>query len=162
MKHNHTNVPEILTLPMIPLRDAVLFPGMMMPFLVGREYSLKALASAIDSDRRLFLAAQRSAQVTNPRLEDIFSIGCVGYIVESIRQDDGNTKVLVEGIERARILEAHTEDYFSVTVKLHSTPSPKPMHEITERKNELVALLEQYSKHVSRSFCRIGFASSRR
>ncbi len=147
MKHNHTNVPEIMTLPMIPLRDAVLFPGMMMPFLVGREYSLKALASAIDSDRRLFLAAQRSAQVTNPRLEDIFSIGCVGYIVESIRQDDGNTKVLVEGIERARILEAHTEDYFSVTVKLIQRPTETDA-EITERKNELVALLEQYSKHV--------------
>ncbi|HEY7162176.1 MAG TPA: LON peptidase substrate-binding domain-containing protein, partial [Acidobacteriota bacterium] len=132
---------------MIPLRDAVLFPGMMMPFLVGREYSLKALSSAIENDRRLFLAAQRSAQVTNPRLEDIFSIGCVGYVVESIRQDDGNTKVLVEGIERARILEAHMGDHFSVTVKvLQRSAEPDPL--LSERKTELLSLLEQYAKRV--------------
>jgi ATP-dependent Lon protease len=147
MKQNHTTVPEILTLPMIPLRDAVLFPGMMMPFLVGREYSLKALGSAIEKDRRLFLAAQRSAQITNPRLEDIFSIGCVGYVVESIRQDDGNTKVLVEGVERARILEAHMGDHFSVTVKLlQRSAEPDPL--LAERKTELLSLLEQYAKRV--------------
>lgn len=141
------HIPEIMKLPMIPLRDTVLFPGMMMPFLVGRQYSLKALEAALGSDRRLFLAAQHSAHTVNPGLEDIYSVGTVGVIVESIRYDESNTKVLIEGIERARVLEAGNEGYFSVTAKLLESYS-EGTRNAAPRIQELLELLEKYSKLV--------------
>ena len=74
MQHNY-QLSEITTLPMIPLRDAVLFPGMMMPFLVGRESSLKALEVAMGKDRIVFLATQHSPQAVNPPISEIHSVG---------------------------------------------------------------------------------------
>ena len=141
------NIPfsEILTLPMIPLRDAVLFPGMMMPFLVGREQSLKALDVAMGKDRFVFLATQHSAQVVNPQLKDIHSVGTIGLIVESIRYEDGNTKVLIEGLERARILESQTSEYFSITVKVLNR-TVQMTGEIEKKMQELTEMLESYSK----------------
>ncbi|HSP07842.1 MAG TPA: endopeptidase La, partial [Acidobacteriota bacterium] len=144
MQHNF-QLPEILTLPMIPLRDAVLFPGMMMPFLVGRESSLKALEVAMKKERIVFLATQHSAQLVNPSIQDIHSVGTIGVIVESIKYDDGNTKVLIEGLERARILEAHTADYFSITVKvLRRNVDVNP--DIQKKMKEMSELLESYSR----------------
>jgi ATP-dependent Lon protease len=132
---------------MIPLRDAVLFPGMMMPFLVGREQSLRALQKAMSGDRRLFLAAQHSPRTLSPSTEEIFSIGTVGVIVESIRYDDGNIKVLVEGVERARVLETHVADYHFVTVKM-LTRRAAPDPEAEKRMQELVSLIEEYSRMI--------------
>ena len=76
--HKEKPLQEILTLPMIPLRDAVLFPGMLMPFLVGREQSIRALDYALERDRLVFLAAQRSAHKLNPAADDIYQVGTVG------------------------------------------------------------------------------------
>lgn len=136
---------EIVTLPMIPLRDAVLFPGMMMPFLVGREQSLRALEKAMAGDRKLFLAAQHSPRTLNPGLGDIYSIGTVGSIVESIRYDDGNIKVLVEGLERARVLEAQVVDTFVVTVKYLGRRVTSDQ-EAAKKMEELAALIDRYSQ----------------
>ena len=136
---------EIITLPMIPLRDAVLFPGMIMPFLVGREQSIKALETALAGDRKIFLAAQHSAKTINPNVDNIYSVGTVGMIVESLRCDDGNVKVLIEGLERARILDAQIGDYFTVHVKMLSRQAE--MDEgLSARMEELVTLLERYSR----------------
>lgn len=144
MQHNN-QIPEIVTLPMIPLRDAVLFPGMMMPFLVGRESSLKALEVAMKKDRLVFLATQHSAQVVNPVLQDIHSVGTIGMIVESIKYEDGNTKVLIEGLERARILESQTADYFSITVKLLRRKVEADAS-VDKKMSEIAELLESYSR----------------
>lgn len=144
MQHNN-QIPEIVTLPMIPLRDAVLFPGMMMPFLVGRESSLKALEAAMKKDRLVFLATQHSAQVVNPVLQDIHSVGTIGMIVESIKYEDGNTKVLIEGLERARILESHTADYFSITVKVLRR-KVEAGASVEKKMSEIAELLESYSR----------------
>ncbi|HEY4490762.1 MAG TPA: LON peptidase substrate-binding domain-containing protein, partial [Acidobacteriota bacterium] len=136
---------EILTLPMIPLRDIVLFPGMMTPFLVGREHSLRALEASLAADRRLFLAAQHSAGQLNPIIDEIHSIGTVGRVVESLRGPDGNTKVLIEGLERGRILESQFYDYFSVTVKLiarRTAPTPQGSRKV----EELLTLLKRYAR----------------
>lgn len=132
---------------MIPLRDAVLFPGMMMPFLVGREQSLRALQRAMAGDRRLFLAAQHSPRTLSPSTEEIFSVGTIGTIVESMRYDDGNIKVLVEGVERARVLETHAADYHLVTVKLLSRRTSSDP-EAEKRMQELIALLEEYARMI--------------
>src|SRR5213076_2144533 len=90
------------TLPIVPLRDVVVFPHMMMPFVIGRPSSTRALDHALLKDKRIFLAAQHDASVDDPRPEDIFTMGCVANVVQSLKLPDGNIKVLVEGVDRAR------------------------------------------------------------
>jgi len=136
---------EVLTLPMIPLRDAVLFPGMIMPFLVGREASLRALGSALAGDRRLFFASQHSAETIDPSIDQICSIGTIGTVVENLRSPDGTFKVLIEGQERARILESRQQEYFAVTVKL-LTRSEAPTPDLSAKVQELAELLSEYAR----------------
>ena len=85
------------TLPIVPLRDVVVFPHMMMPFVIGRPSSTRALEHALLKDKRIFLAAQHDASVDDPRPEDIYTMGCVANVVQSLKLPDGNIKVLVEG-----------------------------------------------------------------
>ena len=89
------------TLPIVPLRDVVVFPHMMMPFVIGRPSSIRALEHALAKDKRIFLAAQHDAAVDDPGAEDVFTMGCVANVVQSLKLPDGNIKVLVEGVERA-------------------------------------------------------------
>jgi ATP-dependent Lon protease len=142
---NQSSKPELITLPMIPLRDAVLFPGMIMPFLIGRDHSLKALEKALSQDRKIFLATQHSPKTTDPVVENIYSVGTVGVVVESLRCDDGTIKVLIEGLERARILDSQFTDYFTVQVKLLSRRAEVD-EELTARMEELLNLLDHYAR----------------
>ena len=84
------------TLPIVPLRDVVVFPHMMMPFVIGRPASTRALEHALAKDKRIFLAAQHDASIDDPAPQDIFTMGCVANIVQSLKLPDGNVKVLVE------------------------------------------------------------------
>ena len=93
------------TLPIVPLRDVVVFPHMMMPFVIGRPSSTRALEHALMKDKRIFLAAQHDASVDDPRPEDIYTMGCVANVVQSLKLPDSNIKVLVEGVDRARAVE---------------------------------------------------------
>src|ERR1044071_933091 len=97
-------------LPMMPIRDMVIFPHMMTPFVVGRESSVRALEEALNGERKIFLATQHDARVDEPRPDEIYAVGTVGNIVQSVRMPDGNIKVLVEGIERARAVEISDSD----------------------------------------------------
>src|SRR5947209_2061061 len=105
-------------LPMMPIRDVVIFPYMMTPFVVGRESSVRALEEALAGDKKIFLATQHDASVDEPRPDEIFSVGTVANIVQSLKLPDGNIKVLVEGVERAKIVTV-TEDegFFRSVVK---------------------------------------------
>ena len=105
---------EVRKLPMMPIRDMVIFPHMMTPFVVGRESSVRALEEALSGDRKIFLATQHDASVDEPNADDIFETGTIGNIVQSVKMPDGNIKVLVEGVERARATEVHDEDGFFV------------------------------------------------
>ena len=108
-------------LPMMPIRDVVVFPHMMMPFVVGRESSIRALDAAMAGDKRIFLAAQRDASVDDPTPGEVFGVGTIVNIVQSLKLPDGNIKVLVEGVERARVVSVSGEDgSFRATVE---TPS---------------------------------------
>src|SRR5689334_4245570 len=108
-------------LPMMPIRDVVIFPHMMTPVVVGRESSVRALEEALAGDRKIFLATQHDASVDEPRPDEIFSVGTVANIVQSLRQSDGNIKVLVEGVERGKVVSVSEEDgYFRATVKTFS------------------------------------------
>src|SRR6202171_1352527 len=105
-------------LPMMPIRDVVIFPHMMTPFVVGRESSVRALEEALASDKKIFLATQHDASVDEPRPDEIYSVGTVANIVQSLKLPDGNIKVLVEGVERGKIVSvSEDEGYFRATVK---------------------------------------------
>ena len=88
---------------MMPIRDVVIFPHMMTPFVVGRESSVRALEEALAADKKIFLATQHDASIDEPKANDIFQVGTIVNIVQSLKLPDGNIKVLVEGIERGKI-----------------------------------------------------------
>ncbi len=134
------------TLPIVPLRDVVVFPHMMMPFVIGRPSSTRALEHALVKDKRIFLAAQHDAAVDDPQPSDIFTMGCVANIVQSLKLPDGNIKVLVEGIERARAVEwKEDKGFYRVVVKV--IPKHKEAGVDTEgTMSRVVSLFEQYVK----------------
>src|SRR5213082_1863913 len=110
---------EQTKLPMVPIRDVVIFPFMMVPFVIGRESSVQALEAALRGDKRIFLSTQHDATIDNPKPNEIFQVGTISNIVQSLKLPDGNTKVLVEGIERARILQMTDDDgYMQATLRL--------------------------------------------
>ena len=142
-------------LPMMPIREMVIFPYMMTPFVVGRESSVRALEEALNGDRRIFLATQHDASVDDPAPEDIYNVGVIGNIVQSVRMPDGNIKVLVEGVERARATQINDDDgFFVATVKtsnteLKSTPVTEQLvfrvHQLFEQYSKLQQSLNQES-----------------
>jgi ATP-dependent Lon protease len=107
-----------IALPMLPLRDVVVFPHMIVPLFVGREKSISALESAMKSEKGIFMVAQKSAQKDEPTENDIYRIGAIGVIIQLLRLPDGTVKVLVEGKKRGRI-KAYlpNDDYFIVNVE---------------------------------------------
>ncbi len=103
---------------MMPIRDVVIFPYMMTPFVVGRESSVRALEEALAADKKIFLATQHDASIDEPRPDEIYSVGTVANIVQSLKLPDGNIKVLVEGVERGKIISvSEDEGYFRALVK---------------------------------------------
>src|ERR687891_345661 len=107
------------TLPIVPLRDVVVFPHMRMPFVIGRPSSTRALEHALGKDKRIFLAAQHDASTDDPRPDDIYTMGCVANVVQSLKLPDGNIKVLVEGVDRARAVEwKEDKGFYRVVVKV--------------------------------------------
>jgi ATP-dependent Lon protease len=134
------------TLPIVPLRDVVVFPHMMMPFVIGRPSSTRALEHALLKDKRIFLAAQHDAAVDDPQPSDIFTMGCVANIVQSLKLPDGNIKVLVEGIERARAVEwKEDKGFYRVVVKVISKPKETGV-DAESTMSRVVSLFEQYVK----------------
>ena len=106
---------------MMPIRDVVIFPHMMTPFVVGRESSVRALEEANATGKQIFLATQHDASIDEPRPDEIFSVGTVANIVQSLKQPDGNIKVLVEGVERGKVISVSDEDgFFRAVVKTSS------------------------------------------
>src|SRR4026208_1128757 len=102
----------IETLPMVPLRDVVVFPHMMIPFVIGRPSSIKALEYALVKGKRIFLSAQHAPTRDNPGPEEIHTLGTICNIVQSLKLPDGNVKVLVEGLDRGRALGVKAGDGF--------------------------------------------------
>ena len=134
------------TLPIVPLRDVVVFPHMMMPFVIGRPSSIRALEHALGKDKRIFMAAQHDAAVDEPQPNDIFTMGCIANIVQSLKLPDGNIKVLVEGVDRARAVEwKEDKGFFRVVVKMipRSKDVPADIETVMSR---VVSMFEQYVK----------------
>lgn len=152
------DVPSIsaMLLPLLPLRDIVVFPHMVVPLFVGRERSIKALEAAMKADKMIFLASQKNAQQTSPQEEDIFDIGTIGHIIQMLKLPDNTIKVFVEGRRRGLIRRFIESDrYYSVEVE------PRP-DEQQEREVETQALVRglktvfenylSYNKKLSQEF----------
>src|SRR5512142_1942248 len=92
-----------IDLPLLPLRDVVVFPHMVIPLFVGRPKSIKALEAAMEAERRIMLVAQKAAAKDEPSTSDMFEVGCVSTILQMLKLPDGTVKVLVEGQQRARV-----------------------------------------------------------
>ncbi len=115
---NKENDHAAISIPLLPLRDVVVFPHMIVPLFVGRERSIAALESAMKSEKGIFMVAQKSAQKDEPTENDIYKVGAIGVIIQLLRLPDGTVKVLVEGKKRGIIKEyIPNEDFFMVNVE---------------------------------------------
>ncbi len=137
---------ETKKLPMMPIRDVVIFPFMMTPFVVGRESSVRALEEALAGDKKIFLATQHDASIDEPKPNEIFQVGTIVNIVQSLKLPDGNIKVLVEGLERGKILQVvDTDGYFEATVRT-AKYSTEPTPQVEAAMQRVTGLFEQYVK----------------
>src|ERR1017187_10473876 len=133
-------------LPMMPIRDVVIFPYMMTPFVVGRESSVRALEEAMAGDKKIFLATQHDASIDEPKPNEIYTVGTVVNIVQSLKLPDGNIKVLVEGVERAKVFSISDEEgFFRAVVRTfnYKVEAGPQLDALTSR---VTTLFEQYVK----------------
>jgi ATP-dependent Lon protease len=134
------------TIPIVPLRDVVIFPHMMMPFVIGRPASTRALEHSLLGDKRIFLAAQHDATNDEPTPNDIYTMGCVANIVQSLKLPDGNIKVLVEGVDRARVMEwKEDKGFYRVEIKVIEKQNVVSS-DVEDAMNRVMSLFEQYVK----------------
>jgi len=137
---------ETKKLPMMPIRDVVIFPFMMTPFVVGRESSVRALEEALAGDKKIFLATQHDASIDEPKPNEIYQVGTIVNIVQSLKLPDGNIKVLVEGLERGKILQVvDTDGYFEATVRT-AKYGAEMTPQVEAAMQRVTGLFEQYVK----------------
>ena len=131
---------------MMPVRDMVIFPQQMTPFIVGREASVRALEEALAGDKKIFLSTQHDASVDDPKPEEIYAVGTLANIVQSVKLPDGNIKVLVEGVERARAVSiAAEEGFFRASIRLlNARVDPSP--QVSQIVEKVTGLYEQFIK----------------
>jgi ATP-dependent Lon protease len=137
---------ELKRVPMMPVRDMVIFPQMMTPFIVGREASVRALEEALAGDKKIFLATQHDASIDDPKPKEIYTVGTLANIVQSVKLPDGNIKVLVEGIERGKVLQiTNDEGFFRVSIRLVTVKS-EPSPQLEQSSARVTQVFEQYVK----------------
>ena len=145
----HTTLPATpLDLPLLPLRDVVVFPHMVIPLFVGRAKSIKALEMAMETDRRIMLVAQKAAAKDEPSVSDMFDVGCVSTILQMLKLPDGTVKVLVEGQQRAQVTSIDdAETHFLATVTpVDPVPDAGKPSEIEALRRAVMQQFDQYVK----------------
>jgi ATP-dependent Lon protease len=145
-----TFLPAIpIDLPLLPLRDVVVFPHMVIPLFVGRPKSIKALESAMEAERRIMLVAQKAAAKDEPSVEDMFEVGCVATILQLLKLPDGTVKVLVEGQQRARVNKVEDgEQHFTANVTPVEAPVALPGDKGSEIEALRRAVMQQFDHYV--------------
>jgi ATP-dependent Lon protease len=136
----------IENVPVLPLRDVVVYPHMVIPLFVGREKSIQALDVAMRSDKRIMLVAQKQADVDDPKADDLYRIGTVATILQLLKLPDGTVKVLVEGVDRARIERLHAGDYYSSDATLLPDVEAYDEREMDVLARSVISQFEQYVK----------------
>lgn len=142
--HEHTEV--IRNVPLIPLRDLVIFPSTLVPFIIGRQSSVQALEKSDESDKLVFLSAQIDPALDNPTAKDIYSLGVIAKIIRTVAMDDKNIKVIVEGKRRARIVEylSHTPFYQVLAKEIKDIEDNS--QEVRDLLKQVLGLFEEYLK----------------
>ena len=136
-----------LDYPLLPLRDVVVFPHMVIPLFVGRTESIKALEAAMDDDKQIFLIAQKDPNVDAPALDDLHTVGTLATVLQMLRLPDGTVKVLVEGVDRARITNMRQEsEYFISTIELLDEEQAVGQPEVQALMRSMFSRFEQLSK----------------
>ncbi len=142
-----TEHPETLDLPVLPLRDVVVFPHMVIPLFVGRDKSIRALDIAMEADKRILLVAQKSAETDDPAAADLHEIGTLAHVLQLLKLPDGTIKVLVEGVSRARVDNVREDDgSLSGRGVVVESEDSREAREVEAVARSLMSLFEQYVK----------------
>ncbi|MGH9483394.1 MAG: LON peptidase substrate-binding domain-containing protein, partial [Terriglobales bacterium] len=139
--------PEFRHLPMMPIRELVIFPHQMTPFVVGRQSSVRALEAALVEEKKIFLATQHDAAMDEPRPGQIYQVGTIANVVQSVRLPDGNVRVLVEGVERGRIVEVdESEGFFRAQLRVPAPRAQVMTPQLEQLMQRVSGLFEQFVK----------------
>lgn len=122
-----------IEIPVLPLRDVVVYPHMVIPLFVGREKSIRCLQNAMDQDKQVLLVAQKQAETDDPSLDDLFEVGTIATILQMLKLPDGTVKVLVEGQQRAKIESIRDDEFFIAQAQYINTPT------LDEKEEEVLA-----------------------
>jgi len=135
------------SVPVLPLRDVVVYPNMVIPLFVGREKSIQALDAAMADNKQILLVAQTSADLEEPVIDDLYSIGTLSSILQLLKLPDGTIKVLVEGSERAKVLRLHEDqEYFTADIEVIGVDEDDDQQKLDISMRSIVGLFEQYVK----------------
>ncbi|MDD3677420.1 endopeptidase La, partial [Thauera propionica] len=137
---------EQLEMPLLPLRDVVVFPHMVIPLFVGRPKSIKALENAMEAGKSILLVAQKSAAKDEPSIEDLYSIGCIANILQMLKLPDGTIKVLVEGVRRARVDSVEDLRQLFVAKVTPVVIADVDTNEVEAMRRAIIAQFDQYVK----------------
>lgn len=132
--------------PVLPLRDVVVYPHMVIPLFVGREKSIQALDAAMQDNKQILLVAQKSADIDDPGVKDVHQIGTLATILQLLKLPDGTIKVLVEGAQRARVLAIHENEFFVASYELLEDVMPEDDREIEILSRSILGVFDQYVK----------------
>jgi len=143
---SNENAENIKNIALIPLRDLVIFPSTLVPFIIGRSSSIEALDRALEKDKMIFLSAQMDASIDNPHPKDVYSMGVIAKIIRTVKIDDKNIKVIVEGKKRARVLEyLSTYPHYQILAK-EINEIENDSTEVREILKTVLSLFEDYLK----------------
>ncbi len=135
------------TVPVLPLRDVVVYPHMVIPLFVGREKSIQALDAAMSDNKQILLVAQKSAEIDDPQIDEIHQIGTLSTILQLLKLPDGTIKVLVEGVERAEVINySEGEEFFSAQIALLESDEAEDEKELEVLARSVTSMFEQYVK----------------
>ena len=143
------NNEEQIILPLLALRDVVIYPHMVIPLFVGRKESIRALEAAMDVDKRIFMTAQKDSSIDLPKKADLYDVGCLATILQMLRLPDGTVKVLVEGLHRARLVKLSKKaDIFRATVEIIEQPAKESLSQNEQKKVQVLmrSSLSQFEK----------------
>ncbi len=146
MEHSNEPLEILKNIPLIPLRDLVVFPATLVPFIIGRASSIQALEKSAETDKLVFLSAQMDASLDNPSPKDIYSMGVTAKVIRTIPMDDKNVKVIVEGKRRARVLEYVSSYPFYLVLAKEIQVFEDTSKGSQEEMKRVLALFEEYLK----------------
>ena len=137
---------RVTDLPILPLRDVVVYPHMVIPLFVGREKSILALDKAMKAGKQILLVAQKKADIDEPEIEDIYDVGTLATILQLLKLPDGTVKVLVEGGSRANVEDVRSGEYFSADIQIVKETSIDDSRELDGLKRTVISEFEDYVK----------------